>query len=220
MHPIRLLLTGRADPYLWGLHTFLVQQPNVAFVGLEPWPHSLAVKTLQASPQLLLASLPQPIEGHLHLLHALYQKYPPLPLIAFAQFNQEKDMSLALQGGARGFLHKECTVKEITEAIETVLDGQVYYCYHCRELLTRRLQTGGAKAHDATPSPIRFTRQEEAIIQLVCEENGNKQIAYQLNLSVNSIERWLKKIRDKMGVRSVSGIVLYAVRNGLYGRTG
>jgi DNA-binding NarL/FixJ family response regulator len=220
MYPIRLLLTGRADPYLWGLHALLSQQPKFEILSPILQAYSSAATPPQASPHLVLASLPQPIEAHLHLLQALHQQYANLPLVAFAHFNQEKDLALALQAGARGFLHKECTAKEITEALETVLDGQVYYCYHGRELLTRRLQRGGAKAHAATPSPIRFTRQEEAIIQLVCEEYGNKQIAYQLNLSVNSIERWLKKIRDKMGVRSVCGMVLYAVRHGLYSRTG
>jgi DNA-binding NarL/FixJ family response regulator len=220
MHPIRLLVTGANDPYLWGLRTLLPQTQDVELTYCPLQMAPLTTILDQERVDLLLVNSSQPTGQLLALLRTLHQQYPQLPLVVYAWMEQGQDLALALQAGARGFLDKECAVSEITEAVHTVLEGHYYYSHRCRELLTRLLAEEVSLTAKVPGRLVYFSRQEQEIIRLVCEEYGNKQIAGHLNLSVNSIERWQKRIRDKMGVRSASGMVLYAVRNGLYGRTG
>jgi DNA-binding NarL/FixJ family response regulator len=220
MHPIRLLVTGANDPYLLGLRTLLPQTPGVALAYCPLQMAPLTTILDQEHVDLLLVNSPQPSGPLVALLQNLHQQYPHLPLVVYARIEQGQDLALALQAGARGCLDKECAVSEITEAMQTVLEGHYYYSHRCRELLTRLLAEGVGLTEKGPGRLVCFSRQEQEIIRLVCEEYGNKQIAGHLKLSVNSIERLQKRIRDKMGVRSASGMVLYAVRNGLYGRTG
>jgi DNA-binding NarL/FixJ family response regulator len=220
MQRIRLLVTGANDPYLWGLRTLLPQTPGVelAYCPLQMAPLTTILD--QERVDLLLVNCSQPSGPLVALLQAIHQRYPQLPLVVYARIEQGQDLALILQAGARGCLDKECAVGEITGAVQTVLEGHYYYSHRCRELLTRLLAEGVGLTAKGPGRLVYFSRQEQEIIRLVCEEYGNKQIAGHLNLSVNSIERWQKRIRDKMEVRSVSGMVLYAVRNGLYGKTG
>jgi DNA-binding NarL/FixJ family response regulator len=220
MHPIRLLVTGANDPYLWGLRTLLPQTPGVALAYCPLQMAPLAATLDQERVDLLLVNSPRPAGPLVALLQTLHQQYPQLPLVIYTRIEQGQDLALILKAGARGCLDKECAVREIYEAVQTVLEGHYYYSHRCRELLTRLLAEEVSLTAKGPGRLVCFSHQEQEIIRLVCEEYGNKQIAGHLKLSVNSIERLQKRIRDKMGVRSASGMVLYAVRNGLYGRTG
>ncbi|MGZ3952892.1 MAG: response regulator transcription factor, partial [Flavisolibacter sp.] len=54
------------------------------------------------------------------------------------------------------------------------------------------------------------------VILLICEELTNKEIAERLNLSIRTIEGYRDKIQEKIGARNSAGIVIYAIRNGIY----
>jgi DNA-binding NarL/FixJ family response regulator len=220
MHTIRLLITGANDPYLWGLRTLLPQTTGITLTYCPQQMAQLAATLDQERVDLLLVNSSKPAGPLVALLQTLHQQYLQLPLVLYARIEQGQDLALALQTGARGYLDKECAISEITEAVQTVLEGHYYYSHRCRELLTRLLAEEASLTAKGPGQLVYFSRQEQEIIRLVCEEYGNKQIAGHMNLSVNSIERLQKKIRDKMGVRSVSGMVLFAMRNGLYGRSG
>ena len=66
-----------------------------------------------------------------------------------------------------------------------------------------------------TPRP-EFSQREMDVIQLICEEMTNKEIADRLNLSIRTIEGYRDRILEKMGARNSAGIVIYAIRNNIY----
>ena len=61
-----------------------------------------------------------------------------------------------------------------------------------------------------------FTDKETEIIQLICKEFSNKEIGTQLNLSVRTIEGYRERLQEKMKARNAAGIVVYAIKNGIY----
>jgi DNA-binding CsgD family transcriptional regulator len=56
---------------------------------------------------------------------------------------------------------------------------------------------------------------EIEIIQLICKEYTNKEIAALLHLSVRTIDGYRERILKKIGARNTAGIVLYAIKNKL-----
>ena len=61
----------------------------------------------------------------------------------------------------------------------------------------------------------RLTDRERHIYQLLAEGNSNKEIAYQLGLSLHTVETHRARVMEKMGVRSAAELVLSAVRRGI-----
>jgi DNA-binding CsgD family transcriptional regulator len=51
---------------------------------------------------------------------------------------------------------------------------------------------------------------------LICEEYTSKAIAYTLNLSKRTVEGHRTRIMDKIGAKSVAGIITFAIENGIY----
>jgi DNA-binding NarL/FixJ family response regulator len=212
MHATSILLTGVNDSYLDGLR-FQLQVSGCAELVYMPNQETVPSPFLYPRrPSLIIVNIQLSCPKGWDLLQEICLQAPNMPIIAFGLFRSASDLSRVLQTGARGCLDKSCSPFEITEALQTVQKDQYYYSNRCRSLLAEHLSESGSYL-----SPV-YSEQEKAVIRLVCEEYSNKQIASQLQLSVNSIERALMRIRGKMGVKSTNGLVLYAARHGLCNR--
>ena len=55
-------------------------------------------------------------------------------------------------------------------------------------------------------------------MRLICRECTSKEIAYTMNLSKRTVEGHRTRIMDKVGAKSIAGIITYALENGLYKR--
>ena len=62
---------------------------------------------------------------------------------------------------------------------------------------------------------IRLTQRETMVLQLVVEGLINKEIADRLNISINTVLTHRKNISAKLGIKSVSGLSVYAIMNGI-----
>ena len=60
-----------------------------------------------------------------------------------------------------------------------------------------------------------FELEEHLILQLLAEGNSNKEVAAKLTISVKTAETHRSRIMAKLHLGSVSGLVRYAVRNGI-----
>ena len=57
-----------------------------------------------------------------------------------------------------------------------------------------------------------LTDREKEILQLLAEGKSNKEVASQLNVSLNTVETHRTKLMQKLDLHSAAEIVLYAVR--------
>ena len=62
----------------------------------------------------------------------------------------------------------------------------------------------------------KFTELEVRIIQDICQQYSSKEIAERLNIGIKTVENYRNRIFDKIGVKNMAGVVIYAIRNGFY----
>ena len=63
---------------------------------------------------------------------------------------------------------------------------------------------------------IDLTEKELLIIDLICREYSSKQIAPMVHLSARTVENYRNRIAEKMGVQNTAGIVVYAIKHGIF----
>jgi DNA-binding CsgD family transcriptional regulator/DNA-binding transcriptional ArsR family regulator len=66
------------------------------------------------------------------------------------------------------------------------------------------------------PAAIRFTPAEQKVIQLVCRQYTSGEVAEELGLSKRTVEGYRANILEKMKAKNSVGILIYAVKNGLF----
>lgn len=212
---IRVLLADDHELFRDGFRVMLNKQAGVELVGEATNGEVLLEQTNHLRPDVVITDLKMPKMDGLEAMISLKQQHPDIAVIALTNYDEEALIVDMLDAGAQGYLLKSAGKNEIVEAIKTVYGGKTYYCQHTNLRLAQLI----AKS-SLTPSRRRkvvvFNPREYQIIQLICAQFANKEIADRLSLSVRTVETHREHILKKMEVKNTAGVVIYAIKHGLY----
>jgi len=121
----------------------------------------------------------------------------------------------AFRSGARGiFSITDANLRLLCRCITRVAGGQIWAnTEQLNYLLDLISEVPSLRVLNSTGNSL-LTPREEQVVALVAEGYGNRQIAEELNLSENTIKKYLFRIFDKLGISNRVELVLYAVNNG------
>ncbi|MBA4167974.1 MAG: response regulator transcription factor, partial [Chitinophagaceae bacterium] len=171
--------------------------------------------TEQFKPDVVLTDIMMPVMDGIEATAYITKNMPQIGVIALSMFNQDNLILDMINSGAKGYLIKNAHKDEIIEAIESVYKNQPYYC-RSTSLKLARLIAGSNMGNQAGKIRVTFTEKELAIIRMICEEKTSKEIGDKLFISIRTVDEYRIKIREKMAVKSMAGIVIYAIRNELF----
>jgi DNA-binding NarL/FixJ family response regulator len=118
-----------------------------------------------------------------------------------------------LEVGARGYVLKSDAARDLVAAVEALQQGRTFFTPRVGDIvLSGFLDGGGNKTVNNLP---RLTPRELEIVQLLAEGKSTKEVAGILNLSVKTAETHRSNVMRKLGIHSVSELVLYALRNNI-----
>jgi DNA-binding NarL/FixJ family response regulator len=112
--------------------------------------------------------------------------------------------------GAKGLLLKSDAGKDLITAVEALHHNSTFFNARMAQALGSDLR-GNHRAQDKEV----LTRRERQVVQLLAEGKSTKEVATVLDLSVKTAETHRSNIMSKLGLHSVSELVLYAVRNNI-----
>ncbi len=121
----------------------------------------------------------------------------------------------AMKAGVHGYLLKDSAEADLARAIRAASGGEVFLQPCGGESAAGRLHAqaaayGAPRIRTSCSSP-----REREIFQLVAEGKSSKEIANLLNLSVYTVETHRAKVMQKLNLKSVPELILYAVRKGI-----
>lgn len=152
---------------------------------------------------VVVLDLSMPTLNGTEVLRRLLDQRPGLAVLVVSMYSEEEFGPPLMEAGAAGYLCKAQTDLELVTAVRTVARGRLYYC--------RPLDR-----HKKTDAPHhQLTARELQVFMLLLEERQVTDIAAELDLGVSTVSTHIGKIRTKLGVDSITGIVHYAYRHGL-----
>jgi DNA-binding NarL/FixJ family response regulator len=119
----------------------------------------------------------------------------------------------ALKAGAVGYIVKDSAPLELRMAIEAIGRGEVFVSSRVSQHLVAGLSGGRARA-DVSELEALTPRQRE-ILQLIAEGRSTKEIAFTLSVSIKTVETHRAALMERLAIRDVAGLVLFAVRHKL-----
>ena len=120
----------------------------------------------------------------------------------------------ALRAGASGYLVKTGSSDELMQAIDAVGAGRSYLSSAVAQHVVDAITCEG---HASSPNLRRLTSREREVLQLIAEGLSNKEIATELGVSTRTIDSHRSNLMEKLSIRRVSGLVRFAIREGLLG---
>jgi DNA-binding NarL/FixJ family response regulator len=161
---------------------------------------------------IVLMDIVMPGKDGLETTVIIKQKYPNVKIIMLSMHTEERYVIEMIAKGALGYLIKNADRDVIIEAIESVLEGNIYIS---KEI---SYSTFNNVVDHSKPGTKRNTLHDETlreIIFLLCLEFGSKQIADILCFSKRTVDKYRDHISDRIGTKNLAGIIKYAIEHGI-----
>jgi len=155
-------------------------------------------------PRVIVMDCALPGVSGLVATQRILETAPETAILMLSMHSEDTLVRQALAAGARGYILKNAIDLELVEAIRRVASGE--------QVLARQLHRSPALKGERGAS---LTPRELEILQLIVSGKSNKEIASQLDLSVNTVAVHRANIMDALGIHKTAELVVYAIRNGL-----
>jgi DNA-binding NarL/FixJ family response regulator len=208
---IRILIADDHHLMIDGIKTTLSDVPDFKIVAEAS--HGLDVLRLleQDKIDIILMDINMPCMDGLECTKIVTEKYPETRVIALSQFSETRFVKRMIKNGASGYLLKDASKDELVDAIRLVYIGEKYY--------SKNLRINDLMSHAKKSSRIigipNLTKREIEIITLISHEYSTPEIADQLSISYNTVERHRANLLEKSGVKNTAGLVRWALENDL-----
>ncbi len=169
-------------------------------------------KTADLRPDVAILDIGMPNVNGLTATRQITRHDPHQKVIILTITDAEEVIREALDAGARGFVLKSDAAQTLVTAIEALQRDRFFFTPRVSTMLLDGYLRGRRKEESQSPA---LTPREKEIIQLLAEGKSTKEVASILNLSTKTAETHRSNIMRKLDIHSVSGLVLYAVRNNI-----
>ena len=214
MRKIRVLLADDHQLMRSGIRLMLERETNLSVVGEANDGREAVALAKSLRPDVVVMDIGM---ANLNGIEAAQQMTGDSPEIAVVMLSMHSDESYvlrALKAGARGYLLKDSAEADLIKAVHAVAGGKSFFSPAVSKVLlddyVRKLRRSGTEdAYDL------LTPREREVLQLIAEGKSNKDIANLLNLSVYTVESHRSNLMEKLNVRGLPELILYAVRKGI-----
>jgi DNA-binding NarL/FixJ family response regulator len=145
----------------------------------------------------------------LDLIKTLRRRYPDLAILTLSMHDESLFAERALRSGANGYLMKQEGTRNILQAVQKVLAGQIYLSAALQGMLMHRLVAPQVSEHSLIAG---LSAREFEVLHLIGQGFGTRQIAEKLNRSVKTIEAHRANLKDKLQLASGTELLSFAIR--------
>jgi DNA-binding NarL/FixJ family response regulator len=192
---IRVLVADDHPVVREGLCTMLELEDDIEVVGRAADGEEAVAMARRERPDITLLDVQMPVLDGIEALRRIRAEDPEARVIVLTTYRNEDYIFPSLRAGARGYLLKDASRKELAGAIRAVAAGE--------SLLDPDMV-------DAARDDGGLTARELEVLTLMADGHNNAQIAATLFVSENTVKTHASRIFDKLGCRDRAAAVLHA----------
>ena len=160
----------------------------------------------------MLLDLDMPLTSGMDVLRLLQRK-PQAPKVLALSAEKDAEQGVeAIRLGAHGYLDKTAGLGEIATAIQTIMQGDLYFGPELAQKLNAPVGAGSGQ------SPLQsLSARERQVLRLVVNGYSSQKIADLLSLSPKTVDTYRSRLMVKLGTADLPALVRLAIREGLVG---
>jgi len=200
---VRVLIADDHSVVRMGLVSLLGTAKNVEIAGEAVNGEDAVRKALKLRPDIVVMDIVMPKKDGVAATEEILAAAPETKVLILTTFGTSDDISRALKAGATGAIMKSATNRELLAAVQSVAQGKRFIS----------AEVEGILANDP-PIPELSQRQSE-ILESISRGLTNKEIATQLDISLESVKSHVKVILEKLEASSRTEAAAIAQRKNL-----
>ena len=217
---IRVLLADPSEFTLLGLKQVLEREPSIDVIGTAQDGEEVVARTSELEPDVVVMEIDMPKLSGDKAAQRIRRELPHVAVVIITGRDEEQRLFDAIRAGAAAYLRKDCEPTELIDTIRKVKEGQflINEKIFSRPALASRVLAefrelsvyGPASTHVFAP----LSPREVQILDNISQGKTNKEVAYTLAISEQTVKNHMSSILRKLSVNDRTQAVVYAMRQG------
>jgi DNA-binding NarL/FixJ family response regulator len=193
------------------LTNLLNQQPDLEVCG-EAETVADALRGIAATkPKLAIIDISLNAASGLELVKDLRIQHPSVAPLVLSMHEEELYAERAMRAGARGYVRKRETSKNILAAIRRVLEGGIYVSEKLSNAMAVKFLKGQEAVGIAQSRVEQLSDRELEVFRFLGQGKSTSQIAEQLHISLKTVQAYSVRAKEKLGLTTAAELVREAI---------
>src|SRR2546430_2452912 len=217
---IRIRLADASRITTMGIRQVIEKEPDMEIIGVASDGEEAVAKTNELGPDVLVIEVDLPRLSGIKATQRVRRELPAVGVVILTAQDQEQILFEAIRAGAAAYLHKDCEPTELIDAIRKVRAGQfiINEKIFSRPAVASKVLAefrelsvyGPGSTHVFAP----LSPREVQILDNIAQGMTNKEVAYALAISDQTVKNHMSSILRKLSVNDRTQAVVYAIRQG------
>jgi DNA-binding NarL/FixJ family response regulator len=197
-----------------GIRALLESDPNIA-VTAEAENGIEALELVEKyRPDVLVLDVNMPRLDGIETAKRIQSSGLPTQVLILSMYSDESLVKKAFRNGVRGYLLKRSVTEELIEAVRATSLQSNYVSAELMEIIDFD-EINQLNCIDDRDILDRLTAREREIFKLVAEGHTNSAVAFELTISIKTVEKHRASLMEKLGVYDLTGLVREAIKQGI-----
>ena len=211
MTSVRIVLADDHEIVRAGMKAMLEASCGIEVVGEARNGEEAIRQAHLLKPDLVVMDVSMPVLDGAAATLRLARELPELKVLVLTSHADRGYLTRLMEAGAAGYVLKRAATDELVRAIRMVAEGGTYVDPSLAGgLLRNSLGVARSRATDSES----LSEREEAVLRAIAWGKSNKEIAADLEISTKTVETYKARITDKLGLRTRTEMVRYALARG------
>jgi DNA-binding NarL/FixJ family response regulator len=217
---IRILIVDDHALFRVGISNILSREREFDVVGEAADGRAALEMAGMTSPSIVLMDLSLPAPGGLETTQRIRREYPATAVVVMAQDEDEESLFASIKAGAAAFVIKDISPEDLIHVIRRVSQGEflindkVFSKPAVASRVLKEFRELAVYGQEAQPIFAPLSPREVEILDNIAQGMTNKQVAYALSISEQTVKNHMSSILRKLAVNDRTQAVVYAMRQG------
>ncbi len=217
---VRILLVDDHALFRVGMRNILEREDDFDIVGEAEDGRTAFDAAVDLSPDIILMDLSLPAPGGIEATQRIKRELPAAGIIVLASTEDEDDLFAAIRSGAAAFILKDVGPDDLVTIIrrvslgEFLINDKVFAKPAVASRVLKEFRELAVYGQEAAPIFAPLSPREVEILDNIAQGMTNKQVAYALSISEQTVKNHMSSILRKLAVNDRTQAVVYAMRQG------
>lgn len=208
---MRVVLADDHEVVRTGLRLLIEASPGMRVVGEAADGEQAVARAKEHAPDVVVMDVSMPLLDGASATEQILRECPDVRVLALTAHDDRAHLARLMSAGAAGYVLKRMAADELVRAIRTVADGGTYVD---PTLAGTLLRDRSGSFDDEHTGNVVLSDREQTVLRRIAWGESNKEISAHLGISTKTVETYRARIAQKLGLRSRTEMVRYALRRG------
>ncbi len=213
MDKIKVILVDDHNLVRDGIKSLITGEEDIEIIGEAGSFDELELIMKRGLPDILILDIALGDTSGIEIAEMYKDKYPGISIMMLSMYMSDDFIFNSLRAGAKGYLPKNTSKKELLAAIRTIFSGSVFFSNEVSDIILKSYVNNANPDSPREGSEEMLTKREKEVLTFFAEGKTNQEIADQLYISIRTVESHKNHIMQKLNLRTPVDLVKFAIKN-------